>query len=115
MTWGCANGDGGRKRFVSVGGFPLKPCRRFQLSLVCFRHSVSLDQQAEVNVTVNGSLVVLSLRAYVHVGVWVCSGRGTATALSFSAALLIPNSSSFFFSLFSKCKLGTSKIIFCYI
>ena len=115
MTRGCANADRGRKRFVSVGGFPLKPCRCFQLSLVCFRHSISLDQQAEVNVTVNGSSVVLSLCVYVRVVAWVFSGRGTATALSFSALLLIPNSSWFFFFLFSKCELGTSKIIFCYI
>ena len=80
VTQGCANADTGRNRCFSIGGFPLKPCRCFQLSLVCFRHAVSLDQQTEVPIRVHGSSVLLSLRVYVRVLLWFCSGRGTATA-----------------------------------
>lgn len=71
---------------LRVAGFPLKPfSRHFLLSLVCFRHSVSLDQQTEVHIAVRGSSVLFSLRVYVRVLLRFCSGRGTATASSFSA------------------------------
>lgn len=97
VTQGCANADTGRNcclLFFPTGGFPLKPCRCFQLPLVCFRHSVSLDQQTEVHISVNGSRVVVSLRVSVCVVLRFCSGRGTASAFSFSAIFLISHSSS---------------------